>query len=518
VIEDLIRGWAEIEDAYPGYAEAEEYYEGKVGEVFGSLDPRIVSKLSTASGRYRFNFAKTPVNVLAQRLNLAALTVPGNDAAQNSLNDVLDANDMDVYFPDTFLRAFEFGDAYLMAWPLLDVEDELIGSQADAELQSVGVEITYHSAKHTRVIYDDENERRKAFAIRRWCVKATESEKIWRVDLYYVDRIEQWESIGGGDLSQPSGWRVYVDESQDGILPNDFGEIPFFHFRTALPYGEPVHAAGYGCQNAITKHLITEIETIDSHGWPQRYGLVDAAAELDSSTDGPDWEADEGATAGPGEVATSGESSNVRFAPGTMAILNGMKAVGQFQASDPDLLLSPAERYLRMMAQITETPFHAYDPSGDVPSGESLKVAEAPLNKRVMRFGTMFKAPLTELAQFILKVRGVRAVKVEVRWDAPESATGLDDWTMIQAKQASGVPMDQTLVEAGYDAEQVQRWLDSDAEATSLAGRVALLGQIGAAVQSIGSGVALGVLSAEDANAAIAMVLDQATSQNTDQA
>lgn len=526
MIEDLLKGWAELDAAYPGYAKAEDYYEGRIGEVFGSLDPQVAAKLAAASRAYGFNFAKTPVNVLAQRLNLAAITVPGNEAAQTTLDEVLDANDMDVHFPEVFLRAFEFGDAYLMAWPTPepDPEEAQLGGQLDAELIASGVEITYHSAKHTRVIYDEENERRKAFTLRRWAIASTvPGEKVWRVDIYYPDRIEQWVSVGGGDLAAPSGWQHYADEadlSGDGewVLPNEYGEIPFFHFRTGLPYGSPVHEPGYGCQNAINKLLITELDTVDSHGWPQRYGLVDAAAELDSATDGPDWEADEDAPNNNTGTVRGGENSNVRMGPGTMAILNGMKSVGQFAAADPNVFMGPAEKFIRMMAQICETPFHAFDPSGDMPSGESLKVAEAPLNKRVMRFGTMFKAPLAEFALFVLKIRGTKGVKVEIRWDAPESATGLDDWTMIAAKQTAGVPTDQTLVEAGYDADQVARWLDADAEAMSLANRVALLGQIGAAVQSIGSGVALGVLSAEAAQEAIMLVLDQTTTVNTEQA
>jgi hypothetical protein len=518
VITDLLVGWAELHDAYPGYDEAETYYEGNPDEVFGNA--RIGSLLAATGERYRFNFAKTPVNVLASRLQLAALTVPGNETAQEMLDEVLDANDMDVHFPDLFLRAFEFGDAYLMAWPI-DPPDEgtdFLGSVADQELAAAGVEITYHSPKHTRVIYDPENERRKAFALNRWALRVQE-EKIWRVDLYYADRIERWISVVGADLTQESGWQRYLDEDQapeSWELPNEYGEVPFFHFRTGLPYGAPVHRDAYGCQDAINKLLITELSSVDSHGWPQRYGLIDPAAELDSNHDGPDWEADEDAE--PEGRLTGGVDSNVRMAPGTMALLTGMKGVGQFDAADPEVFMGPAERFIRMMAQITETPFHAFDPSGDVPSGESLKVAEAPLNKRVIRFGTMFSGPLVEVAGFIFKIKRMRGLKVEVRWDAPESATGLSDWQMIEAKQKAGVPVDQTLIEAGYDSEQVARWLDDQAEAMGLSHRVALLGQIGAAVQSIGSGVALGVLSAEAANQAIAMVLDQATTPSGDPA
>lgn len=519
MIQDLLYGWAELELAYPGYAEAERYYDGKPDEVFA--DARVAALVAKSGERYRFNFAKTPVNVLASRVSLAALTVPGSEELTAELDTVLDANDMDVHFPDTFLKAFEYGDCYLLAWPLdeEDLQVDALGSVADKELAAAGVEITVHSPKHTRLIYDLENERRKAYQIRRWAVRGQlgDNEKVWRVDLYYPTTVERWVSIQGADLKMASGWVPYLEEDQgDWEVENPWGEVPWFHFRTELPYGIPVHAAGYGCQDAINKLLITELTTVDSHGWPQRYALVDPAAELDSNNDGPDWTSDDDA-----DDTTSvegGSSSNVRFGPGTMATLNGMKAVGQFDAADPNVFMEPAEKFIRMMAQITETPFHAFDPSGDVPSGESLRVADAPLVKRTERFTTMFRSPLVELAQFLLKVLGTRAAKVEVRWDAAQSATGLDDWQIIAAKQAAGVPIDQTLVEAGYDSEQVARWLDAQGEAMDLGHRVDLLGKIGLAVQSIGSGVALGVVSQEEASSIIQMVLDQATTENPDPA
>lgn len=528
MIADLLHGWAEIEAAYPGYAQAETYYDGRPSEVFA--DPRVAAELGRMAERYRFNFAKTPVNVLASRVTLSGITVPGSEALTDELTEVLDANDMDVHFPDAILRAFEFGDSYLMVWPL-DVEDDgeagpsvdaATGSLADVQLVAAGVEITLHDPKHTRLIYDAENERRKAFQIRRWAVRgANPNEKVWRVDLYYADVIERWVSVQGSDLKQSSGWTQYLDDEQDPgdwELENPFGEIPWFHFRTEIPYGKPIHEPGYGCQDAINKLLITELSTVDSHGLPQRYALVDKDAELDSANDGPNWEADENATGDGGEGTHGGVSSNIRFGPGGVTTLNGMKSVGQFDAADPAVFMGPAESFIRFMAQICETPFHAFDPSGDVPSGESLKVAEAPLVKRARRFTTMFTSPLVEMSQFILKARGARVSPVEVRWSPIESATGVDDWTIVAAKQAAGVPVDQTLIEAGYETEQVGRWMDGQAEAMDLGHRVDLLGKIGTAVQSIGSGVALGVVSQEEASRIIAMVLDQAGQVETEQA
>lgn len=522
MIEDLIHGWKELEDAYPGYLQAKKMYEGHPDEVFA--DPKIAALVKETGASYRFNFVKTPVNVLANRLSLSAITVPGSEELTDTLSAVFDANDMDVHFPDAFTKALEFGDAYIMVWPLdeADQAPDTTGALADLELQAAGVEITVHTPQNTRLIYDEENERRKAYQIRRWCLRGpgdADYDRVWRVDLYYADRIERFISRPGAEPEEATSWELFLGDDQapeDWLLENPWGEVPWFHFRTDLPYGVPVHEAGYGCQNAINKLLITELTTVDSHGWPQRYQLTDPAAELDSAHDVPDWESDD--EADDTSDLQGGSSSNLRFGPGTIATLHGAKAVGQFDAADPNVFMEPTEKFVRFMAQICETPLHSFDFMGQVPSGESLKVAEAPLNKRTMRMWALFRSPLIEMAQLILKMRGTKPGVVEVRWDAPDSATGVEDWQVIAAKQTAGVPVDQTLVEAGYDPEQVARWLDDQGEAMDLGHRVDLLGKIGAAVQSIGSGVALGVVDQADATAIIAMVLNQATESNPEPA
>jgi len=519
MIEDLIHGWKELQDACPEYGEAEQYYDGSIDEAFS--DPKVAQLVAQSGARYRFNFIKAVPNTLASRVELSGIQVPGSEVATKKIVEVWDANDMDVHFPDTILRAFEYGDSYLMVWPMVEVAEDLeSASYADRELLKCGVEITYHSPKNTRVIYDAENERRKSFALNRWGIKVGQDD-LWRVDLWYPDHIERWVSRSGGSLEEESGWEPFLEADQgDWEIPNEFGEIPFFHFRTEIPYGVPVHKNGYGAQDAINKMLITQLTTTDSHGWPQRYALIDSDSVLDDNTDGPDYVSDIDAsnTSSAGIEPQGGTGSNVRLGPGTMAALTGMKEVGQFAAADPNVFMDPAEKYVQMLAILTETPITAFEQTGPAISGESRRIAEAPLVKRAERFKTMLTSPTAETAAFILKVLSVAFTSIEVSWDASQAATGLDDWQTIAVKQAAGVPQDQTLVEAGYEPEQVARWLNDESEAMDLSHRITLLGAIGDAVQKIGSGVALGVLSEQEASAAIGMVLKQATTMNPDPA
>lgn len=508
MINDLLTGWVSLETALPGYERAEEYFEGRVDEVFTS--PAVQALIASTGARYRFNLAKTPVQVMADRVELAAVTAPDNATANERIEMIWDANDMDVHMPDLVLKTFIYGDAYAMVWPVLPETPEAMEAAPDDELVISGVEITVLNPKHCRVVYDPENHRRKAFAIKRWCVRDEDGQERWRVDLWYAEAMERWISVTNGALNQPSGWMPYLEEDETPetwLIENPYGEIPIIHHRNGLPYGMPEHYAGYGCQDAVNKMLITQITTTDAHGWPQRYALTDKGAVLDANNDDPDWEDDADAE-NIADVA-GGTGSSMRSGPGTMQVMDGMKEVGQFAAADPTVFLAPTELYIRLMAQLTTTPLHYFDPSGDAPSGESLKTAEAPLVKKIGNREVMLRGAVVETWVLALRIVGVLVERLDIRWAAIESATGLDDWEIVKAKQDAGVPQQQTLVEAGYEAEQVKTWLDQEAESMDLVRRVSVLGQFGDAVTKLGAGVGAGVLSVEEANRVIQTLLPQ---------
>lgn len=507
-VADLVYGWAELEKALPGYCHAEDMYSGKIAEVFATEEVRAL--LEVTGEHYRFNLIKTPVNVRASRCEISGIKVPDNDKATAKIAEVWKANAMAIYYPTLIRDSLIFGDAYLFAWEVADEQEET----TDDELQAAKVELTTRNPKNTRVIYDVENERRKRFAIQRWPVPGPAGKDAhWRVELFYSDRVERFASNRANGLEDPDAWDPWTsdDGADQPVEPHDFGEIPFFHHRTGVPYGTPVHIDGYGAQNAVTKMLVTLITTTDSQGAPQRYGLLDKDAALDEQNDTPQWTDDTDTTDYvPGTLeGNTSLRSNLRSGPGTMQTLTGMASVGQWAAADPSVFLDPTATFMRIMAQVTNTPLHYFDPSGDVPSGESLKVAEAPLVKDIEWLQLLQGAAVEEEWTFILGVLGIDVDDVDVRWAPVQSAAGLSDWDVVTAKIANGVPVDQALVEAGYEPEQVAKWLDSEAEANTLAERVSLLSEIGSAIQAMSAGIESGVVDQGQASAAIALVLSQ---------
>jgi len=514
MIVDLLQGWAELEDAAPGYDKAMSQYDGTYGEVFTS--PRIQAVIGATGEEYPFNLVKLPVAAVANRVKIKAVTVPNGKPQTDRISEIWEANDLDVLYPIVLRRTFIFGDMYVSVWPILpDVVVSQEGTPEPAPDQAqlaAGVEIAMHDPMHTRIIYDSETHRRKQFAINRWSVPTSGGKTVWRVNLYYPTGIERWISVPDGKINEASGWTMYLEPDEDEatwLQPNESGEIPFFHYRTDLPYGRPEHKDGYGPQNAITKMLITMVTTWDGHGWPQRYKLTDAGAELDQAGDAPDWDDDANAsTISPTGMA--GVPSSQRTGPGTIMTFTGTKQVGQWDAAQPSVYIDPTELFVRLMATLTETPLHYFDPSGDVPSGESLKVADKPLRDRVEWLTTILRGPIVETWRYVLDVLGTPVERVTVTWAPIDTASSLDDWQTVKAKQDAGVPQDQTLVEAGYAPEQVGTWLDSQAEAMDLTHRVTLLNAIGDALTKLGAVTQLGFLDEAELAGIVARILPQA--------
>lgn len=504
---DLMDGLRSLGDHLDDYVRAERYYDGDPEEFF--LSARIQRLLATAADRFRINMAKTPVNAVAARCRVAAVVVEGNDAATDVIQEIWEANDLDLHAQNWTRRAAEYGDAYVVAWPYeddsLEDDDDEGGEDPsdvglDPEAEAAGVELTYVAPTMGRMIYDTERPTRKLYFIMRW----KENDR-FRANVFYADRIERWIAKAGTKGTQIQEWERY----DDAPIENPYGQIPVFHFRTDAPYGRPEHIDAYSLQDAINKLFITHIGSVEGEGAPQRYGLLDPASVLTENQDDPDWDDDADA---PTDTSVATASSSLR-GPGTMQILAGMKAVGEWGTADPERLLGPMSTYVRIMAHVTDTPIHHFDlERGDQPSGSALQKKDAPFQDKVRDRQRWFRATMRELWRFALKLRGITLApgqQIDVRWEPPEVAGDTETWTVADLKRQAGVPTRQILLELGYQPDQVDEWLDETGEDMALAGRVNLLLTIAEAVQRLGTGIGFGILTKENASDIIEAVIGQ---------
>lgn len=290
----------------------------------------------------------------------------------------------------------------------------------------------------------------------------------------------------GGTAVQGGEWPV----------PNPYGIIPVFHLRTDRPYGRPVHADAFGPQNAITKIAATQMSTTELHGYSQRYALMEGIT--DDLSDTPDWD-DNDAQDGNDPAPEGGLANRMEGGPGTMLALHNVKSVGQFAPSPASNFIDPMEWWIKAMSTVTETPLQFIDPSGQLPSGISQAEAKSPLIEDCKQLSMMLTPTWEDACEFAMRILGHEDVKVQIRWAPFNAVRDLDGWQTVEAQQGAGVPVRESLIEAGYEAETVDGWMKT-LEQADFKGRVEILAMIATALQSLGAAASLGVVDAVEVN------------------
>jgi hypothetical protein len=518
---DLVQGIKSLEEATNAYVEALAYYTGSAAERFAN--DRIRQAMAAAGQTYQFRFAAIPVKVMSKRCRIANVN-SDKEAVSARLEEIRDANAAEINEPLIMRKMFTFGDAYALVWPVESTEDadqvdgETVDVAAELELRQAGVEISYQSPLSCRVIYDAEDGRRPRFGIRRW-MEATALGEVWHAEVWYADRVEPWATKPGTKGNNAEEWEPYA-EDEDGIpvpveegvnwpLEHDWGEIPIKHARHAdLPYGEPAHIAAYGPQDAITKAISTQVTVdIEAHGWPERWRILEDARILETGREPVDW-GDRAVPDAP-EARTGPERSGRRRGSGLEHVYAGTKNVGEYRAPDPGELVGPIEAWLRWMSVVTETPLYELDPTVQM-SGVSREKADAPLRAKEKDAKTYLDGFWREVYSLAVRMSGMADPGViAVHWAPPEVTMETEWWTTAQARVNLGVPVRQILQEANYLPEQVDAWLDAQGEEMALIQRIGVLEKLGAAIQTLGVGIQLGVVDQSTVNSLVQRVVGE---------
>lgn len=481
-----------------GYQKAEEFYDGDVQEIFASANMK--RRLGPMSDNYRVNLAKTPVDVLADRLEIASVAVKDDSDGENKeatqvlQERIWEDNDMDLNTKDWTRNACEYGDGYVFVWP----DDDEDGDDV------AGLQIIWNNPKNTRMIYDAENHTVPLYAIKVWqesggIMAGGKDGRVFRANIYYPDTIEKWITSPGGDVKDPASWVEYKDqEDEDGSsvwpIQNPYGKIPIFHLRNGTPYGRPEHKDAYGSQHALNKLIPAHMSTVDFQSFPQRYALTEDQAEGEDEDDGIDWWRDDSQS----QVIADQDRSKLKAGPGELWWLKNVKAVGQFAPADSDVFTKPIPLYVHLMAQVTATPNSEFNISGtDDLSGESRKMEDAKFSKKVKDRQRRFGATWQNIYGFALEVLGYPDCDVEVTWATAGIATEQDDWTVVNAKIEAGIPPREALMDAGCTDVQLDEWGVTD-ETSDIVNRrkVGLIQELGMAMQGLGVGVGFEMVDA----------------------
>lgn len=394
------------------YTTAHDYYEGEVPEVFATAKLRRVFR--TTGDLSRLNFCRPIVNAVSNRMEIASI-VGDTKTATAKINEVWNLNDLGLEAKEIHDKALIYGDAYAMVWP-----------DADGD-----VRISYHSPEGMALVYNPENPTEKLYAVKIW----RSGEKETRMNIYTATSIRKYRT-NSDTVTEGSQW------TQVDTVENPFGEVPVFHFRTHRPFGRPEHYDAYDAQNAINKLFITSMHTIDYQGAPQRWALANP-----DGGEGADFDDDD---------ADLTAMQSLKNGPGELWYMKGVTKVGEFSVADPKNFWEPIKDTVRVMSALTDTPLHYFERTGNNPTGNGLRTAEAPLLKKIADREQSFGYTWRDIFKFILRIEGIKS-GVQVFWKAHESLDELERWDVALKKINAGLSHRQALREGGYSEEQIEQ-------------------------------------------------------------
>jgi hypothetical protein len=412
------------------------------------------------------------------------------------IEEIRQANDMELQEPFITERTLALGDSYLLVWPV-EPEEILDDNPADAESIAAGVELAYQSPLNCRAFYDSEDGRRCRFVVRRWTEASALGDR-WRAEVWYWDRVEPWITKPGEKATDPEAWLPYAEDAfgvPTDVTPenwpeeHDFETIPILHMRSDMPYGRSEIDDFVGAQNIVTKSVATQASGIETHGWRERYRIADDKAILEQAGDIVPWaDAQDAPKAGPAPL--SGRATG----PGTEQTYHGTKAVGEFSAPDLGAFENPIDHWIRLGAAASGTPLAEFDPRfGANMSGVAWDRAERPAKKKEADRKRFFLRFWREVYTLALSMVGVRdAGEITVNWAPPEVISDPDWWATATIRRDHGVPQKTILLEANYAEETIEGWeSEPEDESETLDRAITRIGLLGDAMQKLGAGATL---------------------------
>lgn len=406
-----------------------DYYRGKQRLAFAS------KKFNDAFGSlfqaFADNLCATVVDAVGDRLTLVGFGTEGRqqdgvavDSPAAQAWALWKANRMDEQSAIVHTEALACGDAYLIAWTDSDGNPRLYPNPA----------------RRVVVVTDDERPELALWAAKVWPL----DDGRVRATLYYPDRIEKYVTRAKSSSAlpdKPSIFQEYEVEGESWPLPNPYGRVPVFHFannRGMHGWGRSELEPVIPLQDGLNKSIADMLVAAEFLALPQRYAIG-----LEVETD-----------------PTTGKAK-APFSPGAdriWAVANDAVKFGQFDPADLDGFLREQDSFRTEIARVSRTPLHYLTPiSGDFPSGESLRTAEAPFLSKVKRRQVSYGNVWEDCFRFLLQMTNGPDVALNALWQDPTPKGEKEQAETVQIKRLLGVSEAQGLSELGYSPEQIQQ-------------------------------------------------------------
>lgn len=431
-LNEMLSALAEPEkDRVDAYKVFEGYYDGDQGV---KLNERTKKFLQLHNIPFSENFCEPIVDILADRMHVEAMVQAGPEDQRNSglsdwLSELWGSDQMAVLQGTVHIQTPMKGDGFVAVdW--------------DAEL---GKPVAcWNDPATCTPIYDVSG--RLVMLAKAWNESGVSPTNpngryIRRLNLYYPDRIEKWFTTS---YDAKSIWSMHMDDGETA-WPVDWRRangtplgVAVHHFRHK-PIG---HDFGRSClksaipqQNALNKAIVDLSMVMDNQAFDQRWGtgISRESAELLKNVAGEVW---------------TSSNSNAKF--------------GSFDAADPSGMLAAIEAGLQRMAARNKRPLHLLLTTGKLPSGESLRTAEAPLIQDAENCQPVYGLPWANVSAQMAALEadfgssGITFADevLHAMWQNPATRNEQTEAETAEIRQRVGVSKRTSLEEMGYDPDK----------------------------------------------------------------
>ncbi|QXT62746.1 phage portal protein [Tessaracoccus palaemonis] len=405
----------------PGYTEQRNYCDGNHQLRFAT--PDFEAKYGSQVRALRENLCEGVVSAFTDRLAIASW----GDKAAAKIDDAEGLERLLGYVHD---EAFRCGDGYVLVWPGPDGQPTPHYHRAD--------QIVPHVDPANPAVLD-------------WAAKIwVDTNHYGRINIYDRHQVERYRTLGrlpedhhASDLPEnPTAWIPMDLDGEGDVIRHTFGATPALWWKqgadTADGHGKSILTNVIPLQDANNKSVANLVVTEEAYARPFRYLL-----NFKPASDNPFVAAGEYMTA----MAKAANSTvKRRFDPSRQQIFthDGPGPFGQLDPADLQQLVKVQDAWAVKIARVVGIPpYYLTQTSGDVPSGQSLRVLTSRLTARVRRFQRDSAPVLRGLAQLL----GIP--EPDITWAPPMDLDPLEKWQVAQIRQSLGLALEDVLTDTG---------------------------------------------------------------------
>lgn len=469
------------------YQKARDYYHGKHDLAFAT--PKFQSAFGSLFSTLAYNRCRPVVDAQANRLRVSGFQVNGVDLA--GLQILTPGSQS----PSTNVQSQQEGDAQaandyssqaMTLWRLtgmglregeLYVEQGMTGDaygvvyfDAPPPLGTGLPRIWPNRADVMRVRYDDDG--RITMAAKSWLILTGPDKNKRRLTFYTPTEIVRLITTGTAEAELPKQLAQYslvrevnyLGQTVVNPVVHNLGRVPVVHYPNNAPmagdFGISELKDVMPLQDALNKAIADMLVAMEYNAFPQRWAIgIDAPEPDETGKKRLPWKA------GPGEVWYS-TKEQARF--------------GSFEAASLEQFLKVQDQFDLDIARVSSTPVHWLLMTGNFPSGESLKTADAPFSAKVRDRQRSNGAGHAEAMSIAFQLMGVKEpLLIDVEWESAEPRSEREQAEIGKMMADAGIPLEIVARVMGLDEQDIAAIVAKEdaANAAREQARQELLGQ-----------------------------------------